>query len=299
MAVAFVHLSDIHFGQERGSTLYIHNDVKEQLLHDARTVVSGLEHCRASGIIVTGDIAYQGKKVEYDAAGDWLDRLAEAVSCDRSEIQLVPGNHDIDRDKTPRSLKLMLETIRNGGVNELDSFLENDQDRETLFYRFQAYGVFSEGYRCPLDTSGLYATNRRVELGSGRAIRFIRINSALLCSGSETVADPELIFGAGQYTIPRPDGEEMIVLCHHPLNWFKDNPDAVKYVKSRARVFMSGHEHEANVSVIEVEPGCDIMLLAAGATVPHVIEALVLLGEAAPFATGGAVFGEFFSLFIP
>jgi hypothetical protein len=34
MALRFVHLSDIHFGQENGELIYIHDDVRERLLDD-------------------------------------------------------------------------------------------------------------------------------------------------------------------------------------------------------------------------------------------------------------------------
>ena len=55
MSIGFVHLSDIHFGQESGGSIWIHNDVKERLIEDVGLAVKGLEAGRASGIIVTGD----------------------------------------------------------------------------------------------------------------------------------------------------------------------------------------------------------------------------------------------------
>jgi predicted phosphodiesterase len=268
MPAIFVHLSDIHFGQERGSELVIHNDVKEQLIDDARQVVRNMESGNATGILVTGDIAHSGKKDQYKAAGQWLDRVAEAIGCEIHQIQMVPGNHDVERDKTSGAAKLMLEKIAAGGADELDEFLDNESDRELLFDRFREYGEFSEGYRCPLDTNGAYSSDSRVEIADGRAIRFIRINSALLCSGRETAENPELMLGARQFVFPRTSDEEVIVLSHHPLHWFKDSPEAMKYIQSRARVFISGHEHLPAVMVERVAPGCDLMMLAAGATVP-------------------------------
>ncbi|KKI23332.1 Uncharacterized protein AC502_3666 [Pseudomonas syringae pv. maculicola] len=266
MSVAFVHLSDIHFGQERDSRIFIHDDVKEQLIDDVRKVAAALPAGRADGIIVTGDIAYAGKKDEYNAAANWLDRVAAAVGCPVFQIQVVPGNHDIDRDAISGSMRLMFNAIAEGGISEMDRFLKNDRDREIIYDRFKAYREFSEAYDCPFDTTGRYATDRRVKVAEGRYIRFVRINSALLCSGREKELD--LLLGARQFVIPRVPGEEVVVLVHHPLNWFKDNEEAKRYVRSRVRVFISGHEHNPNVDVLEVEHGCDVMMLAAGATVP-------------------------------
>jgi GTPase-associated adaptor domain/Calcineurin-like phosphoesterase len=268
MPAIFVHLSDIHFGQERDDSLYIHNDVKEQLISDAATVVSGLPGNRATGILVTGDVAYAGKKEEYASAGEWLDRLANAVGCETFRIQMVPGNHDIDRDLISGGMRLILNEIKAGGSKELEAFLNNKRDRETMFDRFDAYSRFCEGYNCPLDATGRYATNLHVELAPARAIRFVRMNSALLCSGEESDEEPELMFGARQFTIPRTAGEEIVVLIHHPLRWLKDTPAARDYLRSRARVFISGHEHNPKVHVDDVEAGSQLLMLAAGATVP-------------------------------
>jgi len=90
----FVHLSDIHFGQERHGTYFTHEDVREQLLRDCRTQSSELGP--ASGILITGDTAFSGKKGEYDRAGEWLDRLTEASGCPQVAVSVIPGNHDID-----------------------------------------------------------------------------------------------------------------------------------------------------------------------------------------------------------
>lgn len=77
------------------------------------------------------------------------------------------------------------------------------------------------------------------------------------------------MLGARQFTIPRTNGVENIVLVHHPLHWYKDQDQVRDYIRSRARVFISGHEHNPKVEVENVEPGCDVMMLAAGATVPY------------------------------
>lgn len=268
MPAIFVHLSDIHFGQEHDDRLHIHSDVKEQLIADAAQVISSLPGKTAQGILVTGDIAHSGKHEEYELAGKWLDRLAKSVNCDIFQIQVVPGNHDLDRDKLSRGAELLLNAIRIGGAAEYENILSDVNDRASLFARFEAYGRFSEGYNCALDTEGRYATNLRVELAPGRSIRFVRMNSSLLCTGTETDSEPELMVGARQFTVPRIDGEEIVVLIHHPLNWFKDNMEVGPYIRSRARVLISGHEHNPRVRIDPIEPGCDVMMLASGATVP-------------------------------
>lgn len=268
MTAVFVHLSDIHFGQEAGGgQRIINDDVRRQLIEDVAGVVLALPNKRASGIIVTGDIAYAGKQEEYDTAGKWLDELADRVGCAAADIQMVPGNHDIDRDSITRATSMMLEAIQDNGEAKLDEFLDADADRELLYRRFEAYRRFAEAYQCPLDCTGKSSSDRRVELADGRAIRFIRLNSALSC----TKGRPEkghLLLGARQRVIAEKPGEELVVLTHHPLSWYADSADTKKYLRGRARVFISAHEHVAAVTIEPVEQECDLMMLASGATTP-------------------------------
>ena len=269
MSAIFVHVSDIHFGQEKDDRVFIHADVKQQLIIDAREVISNIAGGIARGILVTGDIAQSGVSAEYQEAGKWLDELAANIGVENHCVQMVPGNHDLDRSKLSASGKYLLDHIKEGGAKEFEAIMSNPIDRAALFARFEDYDRFSFGYNCPLNSDGLYSSEMEISIAPGRSIRFIRFNSALLCNGTERNEQPELIIGARQFTIPRTEGVENIVLVHHPLDWYKDQEHVRDYIRSRARVFISGHEHNPKVSVENIEDGCDIMMLAAGATVPY------------------------------
>lgn len=268
MRAVFVHVSDIHFGQERDHELHIHDDVKQQLIADAGEVVAKLPAGAASGILVTGDIAQSGKWSDYEKAAAWLDALAGTIGCPIHRVQMVPGNHDIDRDKLSLGGRKLLDYIRAGGAAEYEEVVNNPHDRSTLFARFEDYGRFCVGYDCALNDEARLATNLSIELAPGRHLRFVRLNSALLCTGEERDSAPELMIGSRQFTLPRNAGEENVVLVHHPLHWYKDADEVRTYVRSRARIFISGHEHNPKVEVDQVENGCDVMMLAAGAAVP-------------------------------
>ena len=268
MSAVFVHVSDIHFGQERDETVHIHDDVKAQLIVDAAEVIAGLPPGAAQGVLVSGDIAYSGAWDQYEAAGKWLDELAAKIGCPIHRVQMVPGNHDMNRERLSIGGGQLLDYIRAGGPTEYEKVISNAQDRATLLSRFEDYSRFSVGYSCGLNEEAKFETNLRIEVGPGRWIRFVRLNSSLLCTGKERHDPPELMIGARQFPIPRNAGEENIVLVHHPLHWYKDADGVRQYMRSRARVFISGHEHDPKVAIDEVAEGCDVMLLAAGAAVP-------------------------------
>lgn len=268
MPAVFVHVSDIHFGQERDHSVHIHDDVKAQLIEDAAEVVAGLPGGAAQGILVTGDIAHSGTWEQYQAASRWLDELANRIRCPIEHVQMVPGNHDLDRKKLSAGGLQLLNFIRAGGPAEYEKVFENPYDRATLLSRFEDYGRFSFAYRCVLDEEAKFATNLRIKVAPDRWIRFVRLNSSLLCTGDEREDNPELMIGSRQFTIPKRVGEENVVLVHHPLHWYKDAEDVRQYVRARARVFISGHEHNPKVEVDTAAEGADILMLAAGAAVP-------------------------------
>ena len=265
MGVSFVHLSDIHFGQAAGGRLAIHDDIRIRLIEDIRCMTSSVIYRQTAGIIVTGDIAFSGKEHEYQIAAEWLDNVAEAAGCAIHDIQVVPGNHDIDRDTITEVTKLVLEGITRGGDPTLDRVLATEDGRELLFRRFSSYRPFAEAYRCPVN---LYAgpEERIAQLAPGRSIRFVRLNSALLCSTADEQGT--LLLGARQRALQPREGEELVVLCHHPLHWLQDSEDAMRFIRNRARVFMSGHEHRPSLQIKEIRNGSSLMMLAAGATVP-------------------------------
>ena len=270
MSIAFVHLSDIHFGQESGGIVVVHDDAKARLIDDLVVEIEKLPAKKGTGIIITGDVAYGGKIEEYKVAASWLDKVAHAAKCAITDIMVVPGNHDIDRAEISSSAEWQLSEIQTKGEAALDKFLANELDRAVLYARFKAYIPFAEAYNCSMDCQGGLASKRVLPLAPGRFLHFVGLNSALVCKAKDT--EGELLLGARQRVLPIEPGYELVVLCHHPLRWLQDSDDAGRFVRSRARVFISGHEHKPAVRIDAIEDGCDLMTLEAGATVPPTAE---------------------------
>jgi metallophosphoesterase superfamily enzyme len=283
----FVHISDIHFGQEkRSGEVVVNNDVKDRLVEDAARELKKLGKYPASGILVTGDIAYGGKFQEYKDAGQWLDKLAAAIGCSKTAVHLVPGNHDVDRKEIGSGLELMLREVGEKGEPLLDKYLADVADRKLLYARFAAYIPFAEGYNCPLDGEGGLAGDKPVALGEGRSLRFIGLNTALTCSKGQK-EDGLLLVGEKQRVLPMDPGVELVVLAHHPMRWLRDGPDAFKFIKNRARVLITGHEHDPAVTVEPTPDGHALLVMAAGATVPPSDERLLYTYNLIDFDLGG------------
>ena len=92
-----LHLSDIHFGRdypkygESGKF-----DDKDRILKELIDCISRMEE-KPEHIIVTGDIAWWGKKNDFDEAIIWFKSLLEKLSLNGNDITFCPGNHDVNR----------------------------------------------------------------------------------------------------------------------------------------------------------------------------------------------------------
>lgn len=267
MELVFVHISDIHFGQEKGGQTVVDDDVKEQIIEDCRRIFEKIPADTIRGVIATGDVAYSGKEDEYKLAGIWFDKLTTTIGCLRSNVFIVPGNHDIDRNRITENCSEMLQAIAEEGDVKLDKYLEAENDREQLFSRFDDYRLFAQAYDCAIDDEGGLAGDHPLEISEGRVLRFVGLNSALICGANDKKG--RLLLGQRQRVVQRnKDGEELVVLMHHPLDWLLDSEDASDYLRSRARVVISGHEHMASSKLVPGHDGRQVLMISAGATVP-------------------------------
>ena len=188
-------------------------------------------------IIVTGDIAFGGKAKEYTHAGEWLDRLAKAVGCPPTAVKLVPGNHDIDRDRISASCGYLIDEIIKGGEAKLNAFLKNEDDQRALYVDC---GLPSVRTRVPMPTANNRWYRQRLARGARPwpmdPVLRVKFGADLFTQKTRKGSSS---WGAAQRVLPTEPGVELVVLCHHPLPWLQDSDDARKYVRSRARVFNS------------------------------------------------------------
>src|SRR4051794_3636082 len=94
MTVAWLHVSDFHF---RADDPYDRDVVLRALV---RSVREHRERGRKPDLVfATGDVAFSGKKAEYEAATPFFDDLLRAAGVGKEQLFVIPGNHDVDRDE--------------------------------------------------------------------------------------------------------------------------------------------------------------------------------------------------------
>jgi hypothetical protein len=263
----FVHLSDIHFGQERNGSLIVHDDARDQLIRDCRVVKDQLGS--ADGVFITGDVAFGGKPEEYARAGSWIDLLVQAVGCETIDVRTIPGNHDVDRGRVDRFCQLAHKDLREIDPSQVDGELEammkSTEEGNSLLPKLAAYREFASRFDCDFPSVRSPAWKKTYHIGAHHRLVLVGMNSVQVCDGSD--AEGRMVLGNAQYVLPEEDNVEYVVLVHHPLHWFRDRANASRYLK-RARVVMVGHEHSLEIKKVQHDIGGEQIEIYAGATNP-------------------------------
>jgi predicted phosphodiesterase len=268
MALLVLQLSDIHFTTRVDDDRKVHDDVRHELLADLRVLREHLAR-PVEAITITGDIAFAGKRTDYQLAGQWLDQVIDICGCSHTAVLTVPGNHDADRDRIRISTKIMHRRLRQaaGPVarSELVALASNGDP--VFLDKFQDYQAFAACYGTPLTQPATPHWSRRFQLSPTSAIDFVGLNTAQVCDADDDIG--AMFLGTHQYVVERNANVETIVLMHHPVEWLKDRTEAEKYLSSRAKVLIYGHEHVQDLRKVENGNGYERLILGSGAVTPE------------------------------
>jgi Calcineurin-like phosphoesterase len=182
--LTFVHLSDIHFTGQSGESCYdLDVDVRNELERDAKDLVGRLG--QATGVLVTGDVAFSGGRAEYAKAGDWLAKFCAGIKCPGESVWTVPGNHDVHRDTVKKSkiTRDAHERIRARPVNQLDEELReycgDPAAARALFEPLAEYNRFADRYQCEIAPAKPF-WERELRLRCGTLVRLRGLSSVLV-----------------------------------------------------------------------------------------------------------------------
>ncbi len=263
----FIHLSDIHFGQEKHGTLVFHTDARNKLIDDCAEFAS--KHGPADGILVVGDIAYSGKQEEYATAAEWLREVAKAGGCEEHSVRTIPGNHDVDRSRINVYGRNAHTAIRNATPIQIDAVLDEhlavEEDGNALLPKVAAYREFASRFDTDFPSLTKPCWMKDYRLGRQYVIRFLGMNSVQVCDGAD--AKGNMVLGNNQYIIDEEPNVVPVALIHHPLIWFKDEAKAKPYLQ-RAPVLLFGHEHVQGFEKVENQHGQVQLHIFSGAVNP-------------------------------
>ncbi|MBU1341647.1 MAG: metallophosphoesterase [Proteobacteria bacterium] len=241
MQFQLLHISDFHFKQ---------NDVIDQSIV-TESLLKRIERDKEKGInpeivIVSGDIAFSGKKEEYDLAEDFFEKLIKHTGINREKLFIVPGNHDVNRRCYRKSDIPVYSSMR-----DLNEEISNEDFRKDLLKGMSEYYAFVEKYMPHLKHThnGLVPFADNYKCDAGKNINIIGLNSAWM-SRSDT---DERRIAIGEFQVRSalkslPEYDVRIFLFHHPINflWGDDAKILKSYVNNS--ILLTGHLHNVDAS---------------------------------------------------
>ena len=227
-----LHLSDIHFGRDKDPRLEKEDFTnKEKILDELiQTMKTISPENKPDHIIVTGDIAWKGKKQEFGEALDWFRRLLDTLNLSGNDISICVGNHDINRDAYVKCDELTEYNI--GVIDDLYNY-ENTNKFEPLIFHYNEFceqlGVTPY---CYID-NGTYEYSysigyKDIDCNNGEKLRIVSFNTSML-SRMNCIKSDKMWIGLNQiktlidYGVIPDESFYTIALFHHAERFLSPN----------------------------------------------------------------------------
>lgn len=263
--IAWLHLSDLHFRSTEWNPLDT-DIVRRTFLEDAAACIE-VEDLRPDFIVVTGDIAFSGQKVEYELAQQFFDNLLQTTGLTRDRLFLVPGNHDVDRGAI--STLAAGATVILNNRQAVNRFLASAADRALVLQRFHGYRDFVNHYFGPHLTfdNEHYFYVKHIQV-AGLRIAILGLNSAWLAASDEDRY--RLLLGERQVRSAldaAADADLRLAVMHHPFDWLQefDRNDAEPLLCDGCDFVLHGHMHQTGLLQAHTPDAEAAMIIAAGA----------------------------------
>lgn len=237
MKVSILHLSDIHFSVTKD------NPILNRTEAIAKAVSS--HPCGDTIIIVvTGDIAFSGRKEEYDIAASFFEDLQLKIYQRTNvlpSLVIVPGNHDCDFTLPNQPRERILKGICSSDI---------EQETYNLGTSVQVeYNAFASHIKTPLKVfaEGIGYEISRLDV-SEALITFRLHNTAWMSKRNETVG---IVLPVTTLPSSQTDGllnaDLSVGIMHHTLNWLlpECGRQLRKDLHATCDIVLTGHEHES------------------------------------------------------
>lgn len=264
--IHLLQLSDIHFHAFPGEDEDEFANMRERFFDDLDYVRDNLD--AIDTVLICGDIAFSGKRKEYEKANDFIKMTLVKLTKGGSDpdVFMVPGNHDKDRDNHEQTRYLINTKLTCADQDSANKFFNSIRAKEVstlkiLYAPFTEYNNFASIYSSaddiansiineqPVDGKNVYSKRLLCNLGE-YAVSLIGLNSALCCDKND-YPSKEPASGHKQF-LPkvacnqvRKKYEIFISLMHHPLHDYVLNGDKLQTeFDNRFNVQLFGHIHK-------------------------------------------------------
>lgn len=236
----WLHITDLHVGGRDESQV----TALRSLLTSAAKFAQGRPF---DAILISGDLAYSGEESQYSLFKDLIIApLRESSLWQNAQVISTPGNHDLNCD-----VEIPPSWTNIGRPRQEKFFHSGEEGIRTRGSRAKAFDQYSKfitsaGVKS-VDPLAAPAATFRIEHGTA-PVTFISVVTAFF--SDKDVTDrrraPAPVHAVRTALQQVPDGDVVVVLGHHPVDWFTPESEAQFHsllVESNA-IYLHGHEHK-------------------------------------------------------
>ncbi len=263
-AVAWLHVSDLHFGH--GDAAYKVNQARvvKAIARDAAEVEG--EDRRPDVRLRDRRHRLLRQAGQYALAATWLGELVAAVGATAAQVFAVPGNHDVDRDATRSATARALHSSLRAEAGFLDALILEPSDLKPVWAKQGAYAGFAKAFGAPALSAASPFWSKTVPTVLG-PVALAGLNSSLVCLDDRD-SPTNLALGATQVdraVADAPAGALVVALHHHPFEWLRDGELLVNQLQRRPHLDFCGHVHRQGGGVVSPFQGQGGLRFVAGA----------------------------------
>lgn len=239
--IEILHLSDIHF-RKQTTDITFRQEVRGEMIQAIQKHLAEYK-VKLDVVAVTGDIAFSGEKNEYKEAECFFKNLQKVLP-EKTQILMVPGNHDVNRDRVSSIFSLHSVVQQGSTINQL---LENlEEIKRYISPKFENFGEFVECVH-----PGLYSSSTSlywIKDFPGKNVSFFGLNSCWACENEDDKNNITLGYAQVMGALKNPKYKNKVALMHHPFNWLNSG-DLNLYkdkVLKNCSLVLHGHTHDYN-----------------------------------------------------
>ena len=288
--VRWLHISDLHMREAENAQ---RQAVLSTMLEDIgrRSEMDG----PFDFVVVTGDLAFSGKRSEYGLVAEFLEGLAASIDIAPRMIFCVPGNHDVQRERSKMCFKGAREALETEG--DVYGFLSDVDERDALLLRQEEYRTFEANFLKGQERE--YADEKLsyvslVEVDDLR-IAIMGLNSSWLSEGGVN-DEGKLLIGESQVKsaidiAKRHTPHVVLGLQHHPYDLLRrfDRRPVQHRMEDACHFVHCGHLHDPEVKEVVVDSGRCITITAGASFESRVARNTYTTVELDPLAGKAAV----------
>lgn len=225
-------------------------------------------------VCFTGDVAFSGKRHEYEGATAFVLELLELLQLGRERLFIVPGNHDVDRERNVREYRELRASV-DRGVDPLalsrwlagsveapprsvdSAWRDAVLERQAEFHRWLEQDLGLSHWQRARDQRGGLGYYASLALPGAPPIHVLGLDTAWL-SGEHDKSNLLVTTDQFQRLARDAQGRELpglrLVLMHHSFADLADARELRQAMTRHADLVLRGHLHATECTHVVVDP---------------------------------------------